>query len=180
MNRARRDPFPKGMRWVFVLALVAVAFADLARDTAIDGGGGWLASQQDLAGSGAWLATPGGEPHIGATSMSLLAYLGAGYTDRGTVKTNRYGANVRHGLRFLRNLQERSGRFPGADARQQAWGALALSEAWWMTGNPRYKLPARRAVAYLAKIDAGQDPVARALRVAAACKLIRMLPSGSR
>jgi len=113
----------------------------------------WLARHQDA--SGAWMVD--GKPDVGATGLSLLAFLGAGYTDRGTVKENRYAAHVRRGLRFL--IHHR-----GANAREQAIATLTLCEAYWMTRDPRYKLP---AVNGLAALDGGDDPVTRAFVVAA-------------
>lgn len=152
------------MRWI-VLGIVLLSSAGWVRGDGLPTN--WLAKQQDTYGTGGWRDGTTGKVSVGATSLSLLAYLGAGYTDRGGLKDNRYARNVRFGIKFLLKRQDDAGRFEGADAREQALGALALSEAYWMTGNPRYMLPARRALATLAKIDAKDDPVARGLRVAA-------------
>jgi len=88
------------------------------------------------------------------TSLALLAMLGAGYTDRGSERDNRYAKCVRAGLRFLLSSQRADGSL--ADRSRAGWlrthamATLALAEAYWMTRNPRYKAPAQQGLDLLA------------------------------
>ena len=149
------------MRIPFALALVAVLAAAQGnnrrpnrRNLRAGGGSGltensvelgllWLAKHQDK--DGGW----GG---VGTTGRCLLAYLGAGYTDRGTVRENRYAKTVRMGLRNLMTRQAPDGAIGSRkDLRAHALCAAALCEGWWMTRNPRYKKPAQKALDFLVK-----------------------------
>jgi hypothetical protein len=90
---------------------------------------------------------------VGLTGLSTLAFLGAGYTDRGSEKENPYAKTVRTGLRFLIQSQADDGVF-GTRATHSfiynhAIATLAMSEAFWMTQNPRYKKPAQDGVNFL-------------------------------
>ncbi|MHC4974888.1 MAG: hypothetical protein ACYTG3_21440, partial [Planctomycetota bacterium] len=84
------------------------------------------------------------------TGLVVLAYLGAGYTDRGSVRGNPYAGNVRRALRYLLVQQDEQGRLD-ENLRHHAIATLALTEAYWMTRNPRYKGPAQRAATHLAR-----------------------------
>jgi hypothetical protein len=118
----------------------------------------WLAAHQDVDLDGRWDADgfmrhdpgndrctgPGGARYdVGVTGLALLAFLGAGYTDRGSSKQNVYGKNVRLALRFLMASQTGDGCFGPRSSPQfiynHAIATLALCEAYWMTHNPRYK-----------------------------------------
>jgi len=64
----------------------------------------WLAGQQDPAG--AWKV--GSVPSVGASALSVLAYLGAGYSDRiargnvsASAQRRKYALVVHNGLRYL-------------------------------------------------------------------------------
>jgi len=89
------------------------------------------------------------------TSLALLAMLAAGYTDRGSAQDNRYATCVRQALRFLMASQDDQGSF--ADRSQAGWlrthaiAAVAMSEAFWTSRNPRYKKPAQDALSLLAR-----------------------------
>jgi len=89
------------------------------------------------------------------TSLALLAMLGASYTDLGSERENRYAKCVRQALRFVMAAQDDQGSF--ADRSKEGWlrthaiATLAMSEAFWMTRNPRYKKPAQQALALLAR-----------------------------
>ncbi len=83
------------------------------------------------------------------TPLALLAFLGAGYTDRGSAPENKYAGNVRAGLRLLITSQQPSGQLR-ADLRDHAISALALAEGYWMTRNPRYRRPAEDACKWIA------------------------------
>ncbi len=100
----------------------------------------WLASQQDVT-TGLWT-----DPTT--TASALLAYLGAGYTDRGSAKENKHAKTVRHGLRALMVAQRANGSY-GPTLAADARATLALCEAFSRTKNPRYKKPAQSAVRWL-------------------------------
>ncbi len=102
--------------------------------------------------SGAWHVD--GKPDVAATGVCLLSFLGAGYTDRGNIKENRYAGHVRRGLRFLI-------KHPGSSVREQAIVVLTLCEAYTLTKNPRYKKPAESGLAALVARDFGDDPMTR-------------------
>ncbi len=128
----------------------------------------WLAAHQDLDESGRWdcdgfakhdpagRKTDGaGGPHfdVGVTALATLAFLGAGFTDRGEEKQNPYAQNVRMGLRFLMTAQDDEGCF-GERASQHfiynhALATVALCDAYALTQNPRYKKPAQDGINFL-------------------------------
>jgi len=131
----------------------------------------WLAEHQDVHDDGRWDADdymkhdppddrcdgPGGALNdVGVTGLALLAFLGADYTDRGTHK---FAKHVRAGLRFLLMSQEEDGcigsRASHSFMYSHAIGTLALSEAYWMTRNPRYRKPAQDALNF---ISAARNP----------------------
>jgi hypothetical protein len=92
---------------------------------------------------------------VGVTGLAVLAFLGAGYTDRGSVQENKYAKNVRQGLRFLMTQQDAEGCF-GPRVKHEfmynhAIATLAMCEAYWMTRNPRYRKPAQDGIAFLLK-----------------------------
>ncbi|MCZ6574735.1 MAG: hypothetical protein O7C98_16405, partial [Planctomycetota bacterium] len=130
----------------------------------------WLAAHQDVDAAGNWdcdgftkhdppddLSRGPGSAHydVGVTGLATLAFLGAGYTDRGTKRDNPYARNVRMALRYLTTIQDEEGCF-GPRASQHymynhALATLALCEAWAQTRNPRYKRPAQDGLNFLAK-----------------------------
>ena len=144
--------------WIALFALSLQAAADRGRggrrNLRAAGGNGltenavwkglhWLANHTD--GNGGW-----GDP--ATTSRCVLAFLGAGYTDRGTPRENRYAETVKKGLRSLISRQAEDGAIGSRkDLRAHALCAAALCEGWWMTRNPRYKKPAQKALDFLVK-----------------------------
>ncbi|MDA1195494.1 MAG: hypothetical protein O2894_09965, partial [Planctomycetota bacterium] len=128
----------------------------------------WLAVHQSS--SGAWSAAafdrwcdgkarePSGEDvgrgspelDVGVTGLALSAFLGAGYTNRGQ---HPFASVVSRGLRFLKNAQDPLGAFaPRASPhplRQHVWAALAMIEAYGMTGSPIFQGSAQRSLDYL-------------------------------
>ena len=88
---------------------------------------------------------------VGATGLSLLAFLGAGYTNRGR---HPFARNVSKGLRFLRQVQRSDGAFASPagpwSSEQHAIASLALVEAFGMTGSPIFRTAARRGLDHLA------------------------------
>ena len=100
-----------------------------------------------------------GGRHGGSTGLSLLAYLGAGYTHL----DGQYAETVANGLEFLRRQQKPDGDLRG---RSQAVGmychamaTLALCEAYALTADPKLRAPVERAIDFLEKSRA-QDRLA--------------------
>ncbi len=117
----------------------------------------WLALHQapngawDGAAALAWCGghamrdAPGWPPRenvtdAGTTGLALLAFLGAGFTNRGKHPNARV---VGRGLRHLKNVQRPDGTFPGSgdwdDPVAHPIAALAMLEVYGMTGSPIYK-----------------------------------------
>jgi len=139
-------------------------------ENAVELGLKWLADHQDVDANGMWDSDdfmkhdppedkcdgPGQALYdVGVSGLALLAFLGAGYTDRGTAKENQYAKNVRAGLRYLMTNQDDEGCF-GTRASQHfmynhAIATLAMCEAYWMTRNPRYKKPAQEGLNFIAR-----------------------------
>ena len=140
-----------------------------ATENAVDLGLKWLADHQDVDEDGKWdcddfmkhdppddkcTGAGGALYDVGVSGLALLAFLGAGYTDRGSAKENKYAKNVRNGLRYLMTSQSEDGVF-GTRATHSfmynhAIASLAMCEAYWMTRNPRYKKPAQDGLNFLA------------------------------
>jgi hypothetical protein len=125
----------------------------------------WLADHQDIDAGGRWDCDdfmkhdppddrcdgPGSALHdVGVTGLALLAFLGADYTDRGT---HPFARHVRYGLRFLQASQDEDGVFGSRASHSfmysHAIATLAMSEAYWMTRNPRYKKPAQDGLNFM-------------------------------
>ncbi len=85
------------------------------------------------------------------TSLALLPFLGAGQTHL----TGIYKNEVAKGLRWLLDLQKEdgdlrggTGQYPGMYAHGQA--AIVLCEAFLMTGDEEFRIPAQKAIDYIA------------------------------
>jgi hypothetical protein len=96
--------------------------------------------------------------------MALLPFLGAGHTTR----DGEFSENVRRGLTYLMESMQ-IGPSGGAlvdhgNMYSHGLAAIALSEAYAMTQNSELKLPAQRALDYIAY---AQDPVGGGWRYAA-------------
>ncbi|MDA7978303.1 MAG: hypothetical protein MPJ50_05975 [Pirellulales bacterium] len=99
------------------------------------------------------------ESDSAATGLSLLAFLGAGYThERG-----KYQDEVTAALSWLiDNQQEDGDLFSGVGGSKFTWlyshgiAAIALCEAYGMTQDPNLRVPAQRALDFIA---AAQEPV---------------------
>jgi len=94
----------------------------------------------------------------GLTGLATLAFLGAGYTDQ----HGRFKQTVDKALHHILKIQTPSGRFgPEAGSRtiyNHAICTLAVSEAYGMTKNDRYRAAAETGIAYALKrqhIDGG-------------------------
>jgi hypothetical protein len=108
-----------------------------------------------------------------ATGLATLAFLGAGYLDRGGAAENPYATNVRQALIFLMASQQEDGSFVAGSLHGNAIATLAMCEAFAMTRNPRYRLPAEKGIAFLLKqqtAGAGwKDPALRDASLTAWC-----------
>lgn len=133
----------------------------------------WLARHQDSDGS--WRVTghtdacrDACEPNPGAadfdtgvTGLALLAFLGAGYThlSRDLIDGCSMGDVVRKAVQWLAGHQDAEGAVGRRSAAKFLYGhaiaALALSEAYGMTGSPLLREPAERAIRFLV---AAQNP----------------------
>jgi hypothetical protein len=87
----------------------------------------------------------------GVTGLALLAFLGAGYTNRGD---HAFAKTVSKGLRYLKNVQDPEGCFGPRTAQHHvynhAMAALAMVEAYGMTGSPIFKGSAQKALDFVA------------------------------
>ncbi len=139
-------------------------------EDAVDDGLRWLAAHQSpnggwsAAGFGTWCdgkpiadvsKRPGGPGKalydVGVTGLALQAFLGAGYTNRGR---HPYARVVSRGLRYLKRVQDPEGCFGPRSAQQYVYNhaaaALAMVEAYGMTGSPIFRGSAQRALDFIA------------------------------
>ena len=141
-------------------------------EEAVDLGLQWLAKQQE--DDGRWSlhefhkkwpqnerrdARPGNKPSdTAATGLALLPFLAAGHTP----DTGEYQQAVAHGINWLLENQKPDGDlFVGGNG--QTWmyshgiAAIALCEAYGMTGDPRLMEPAERALAFIVEAQIEKD-----------------------
>ena len=146
-------------------------------ESAVEAALRWLANHQNRDGSWSFNHTAGDKcsgfanpgdvpvqgpsPKMGATGMALLPFLAAGYTHL-PAKNNKYEYVVRKGLAYLvGNMDPQSGRLyePNGYWHYHMYShgiaACALAEAYGMTQDQKLKLPAQKALNYIA---AAQDP----------------------
>ena len=138
-------------------------------ENAVELGLKWLADHQDVEEDGKWDCDDfmkhdpaddkcdgaGGQLYdVGIVGLSLLAFLGAGYTDRGSKRENKYAKNVRMGLRYLMTSQAEDGVFGTRATHSFMYNhtiaTLSMCETFWMTRNPRYKKPAQEGLNFIA------------------------------
>ena len=147
-----------------------------ASESAVEAALRWLANHQNRDGSWSFDHTPddkcsgfanpgdgispGSSPKVGATGMALLPFLAAGYTHK-SAEHNQYPDVVKNGLNFLSKRMDRSS---GKIYDSKYWhyhmyshgiAACALVEAYGMTNDAKLKLPAQKAINYIA---ASQKP----------------------
>lgn len=123
----------------------------LARHQNADGS--WSAHKHTGDAEDACVPAPGNpEFDVGLTGLSLLAFLGAGYThlSRDVVEGHRFGDVVKIGLQFLMNAQDPCGRIGSDEPSKYMYnhllGAFALSEAYGLTESPLVRDAAQRGV----------------------------------
>ncbi|MFO0932127.1 MAG: prenyltransferase/squalene oxidase repeat-containing protein [Planctomycetota bacterium] len=136
-------------------------------ERAVDDALQWLAAHQspdgawEAEGFGRWCdrkpATAGPDGagkatyDVGVSGLALLAFLGAGYTQR---SDGPYGDVVRRGLRWMVNTQDAEGCFgartSGHFVYNHAVASLAVVEAYAMSGSTMLKNPAQKALDFIA------------------------------
>jgi len=132
----------------------------------------WLATHQEL--DGRWDAKKyesGEKTDTAITGMALLAFLGAGHTD----KVGRYKENVKKATVWLRSKQNADGLvFDPTDAGAHrgigyphAIAGMALAEAAGMGRNPETITAAQRAIDYTMKHQTGDGYDRRGFRYSA-------------
>ncbi len=142
--------------------------AEKRTNEAVEAGLRWLAAHQAPDGSfmaeafptwcdGKQMAAPTVDGQgkalydVGTTGLALLAFLGAGYTNR---SEGPFGPVVARGLRYLKNAQDPEGCFGPRQSAHYIYNhgiaALAMVEAYGMTGSTIYKNPAQKALDFVA------------------------------
>ncbi len=156
-GRVNRNPGPGG--------------GSLYTESAVVAGLRWLARHQNPDGSwdtdgftsqcGRQLRGACGGPgypeyDTGNTALALLAFLGAGYThlSRDVYDGICFGTVVKKGIQWLMANQDSDGCVGGRSAAKHMYNhsiaALALSEAFGLTGSGLLKEPAQRSIDFLA------------------------------
>lgn len=106
--------------------------------------------------SGSYLNTDGSQStgweqnEVGITGLSILAFLGAGYTHR----DGEFQRTVRNGLRYMKQVQDNDGCFGPRDDHHFVYNhaicSMAMSEAYAMTGSAMLRGPAQKGVDFIA------------------------------
>jgi HEAT repeat protein len=123
---------------------------------AIEKGLKWLAENQEADGFWDSDIHGGGDLYdAGVTGLAVWAFLGAGHTDR----DNPHAKTVRNGLDYLLRAQDIEGvmgsRRTHSFQTLHACAAIAMAEAWLLTGDPRYAHAVRAAVDF---VEASRNP----------------------
>lgn len=128
--------------------------------------GGWNFDHRQGPGAHRTSPNPGRNQRArnGATALALLPFLGSGQTHQ----DGEYKEVVEKGLAYLIKNQRpeaNAGSFfePEGTMYSHGLAAICLCEAYVMTGDPRLKYPAQKALDY---IDYAQDPVGGGWRYA--------------
>lgn len=122
-------------------------------EQAVANGLQWLARHQ-VGDTGAWqldgkFPDKGNKNDTAGTAFGLLPFLGAGFTHQ-TDKTNPHDQVVEKGLGVLLQVQDQEKGSFNRDSYANALAALAVIEAYGMTGDPKLKEPAQRGVDFIA------------------------------
>jgi hypothetical protein len=129
------------------------------------------AQNADGSWSASWASEAGTVTDVGATGLMLLSYLGAGYShlSKDTYGGVCFGDVVRKGLEWLMSRQDSEGVIGprrGDWLLNHAIAALALSEAYGLTGSNLFKEQAQKAVDAVAAQQSGNggwSPAGRGL-----------------
>ncbi|MDF1702092.1 MAG: terpene cyclase/mutase family protein, partial [Planctomycetota bacterium] len=88
---------------------------------------------------------------VGVTGLAMMAFLGAGYTNRGK---HPYAVTVSKAARYLKNVQDPEGCFGPRKTQQYIYGhataSLAMIELYAMTQSPIFKGSAQKALDFIA------------------------------
>jgi len=88
---------------------------------------------------------------VGVTGLALLCFLGAGFTQQ----DGPFKKTVKDGLLYLKRVQDEDGVFGGKSCPHyqynHACAALAMAEAFGMTGAQALREPAQRGVAWVGR-----------------------------
>ncbi len=97
------------------------------------------------------------------SALALLAFLGAGYShlSKDVIGGKSTGETIKDGLKYLMARQDAEGRI--GEGRERVLAALALAEAYGLTGSNVLKEPAQRAVAAALAVE-GDDAATTAWR----------------
>ena len=114
----------------------------------------------------------------GVTAAALLAMLG----DGNTPSRGKFRQSVARGLEWLQGRQQANGGAIGVESPgdrhfllAHAMATAALAEAYGMTGDPRYRIGAQKAVEFLAARDTAPPDAANIGGEAAALATARMV-----
>jgi len=116
-------------------------------ERAVDAALRWLYRNQEPDGNWALQRSGGSrEEHgtVGVTGLGLLAFLGAGHTE----KTGKYKETVRKAVTYLIGQQDDNGRIGAGNGLDHATAGLALAEAFGMARVARTGAAAQKAVGY--------------------------------
>ncbi|MCZ7643795.1 MAG: zf-HC2 domain-containing protein [Planctomycetota bacterium] len=129
-----------------------------ATESAVDKALDWLARNQEPDGSWDTVKHEGKDtppPNVGATGLALLAFLGAGHTE----KVGKYKETVRKAQEWLISQQVKDGKEQGMVKSPFRGGGychgiagLALAEAAAMARNPKVKEAAQLALNYSCEV----------------------------
>jgi len=138
--------------------LVARGGGSKATESAVDAALRWLAAHQEA--DGHWDAKKYGgnqdtarsnsDTDVGVTGMALLAFLGAGHTE----KVGQYKDNVRRAVAWLKSIQTADGRIARVErcGYSHAIAGMGLAEAAGMANIADTKAAAQKAIDYSTKI----------------------------
>jgi hypothetical protein len=134
-----------------------------ATESAVEAALRWLARHQEKDGSWdarKYEATAGGSDNtrirVGCTGLALLAFLGAGYTE----KSGQFADNIKRAEQWLMKQQKASGMIAEVESGggetaagyNHACAGLALAEAYGMGRDPEIGKVAQKAVDYSVKL----------------------------
>lgn len=94
---------------------------------------------------GSVAASGGSDASVATTAFSLLCFLGAGYDHR---TPSVFSKTVRKGVAYLLSVQKTDGSF-GNRNYEHAVAAMALAEAYAMTGDADLKIPAQKSISVI-------------------------------
>jgi hypothetical protein len=151
----RRVPTPWAVPLLVVTATGSFASPPANAEGAALADRRWIARNQQEDGS--W-GNPAGtqDERVRLTGMALLNLLNAGYTHLSRDRHDGIviGQTVKSGIQYLMRGQNAGGRLTSADDALDAhlWSAMALVEAYGLTGSGLFKEEAGKSVAWLERV----------------------------